>query len=76
MTDSRVMSDPCHVFSIQDHLFLDDNNDKNLRKIGKLRPVDGKLAFVLKPEFIEDNLTAVIEALLFVLDERKLKNFW
>ena len=70
------MALPGHIFSIQDHLFLDDNNDDNLRKIKRFNPEDGKLALILLESFKIDNLLLLFEAFSLAIDKWGLRNFW
>ena len=71
-----TMPTPDHIFSSQDYLFLDENNDDNLREIERFRPQEGKLVLVVRASFKEDNLLKVSKAFSFAFDKWKLENFW
>ena len=70
------MSDPGHVFSRQDHLFLGGNDDENLLEIERLRLEEEKLVLVIENLFKQSRLSSLLELLVLKLKRWKLTKFW
>ena len=69
------MANPFHVFASQDVISLNDDPDKNERKIQKFRSRRDRVELAFKESFKEEQLTTLSESLPLLLGRRVLKHF-
>ena len=70
------MAHPNHIFASQDDVWLEADNDENLRAIRAFHPNDNKLALNLEENFNDKNLLQISEALSHSFERWKLTNVW
>ena len=70
------MALPTEVFAVQDWIFRERDEGKNLNSIQAFHPRDGKLALNLKESFNDENLLGVSEALSQGFERWKLTHVW
>ena len=70
------MTHPNHIFAEQDYVWLERDDDENLKAIQEFHPIDAKLVLSLEKSFNDEGLLKVSEALSHSFEKWELTNVW